>query len=605
MSTQDYLAEKLSANAHVYLDGGEVKFASLILDQAFGQHHTFRIDMDYESMKQNFMSNPLEEMQLIGKLVNIDLQQGNDSASAYEFSGIISNVSYEGNKGKHGYLVIEGHSTTILLERGKRLDVFCNMDLQKVFDEVTDGIINKSLSSVNKPVYNGQIPFLMQYNESDWEFLQRLSAISGETLFYTGMDLVFGQYKDWAATEVTYDKEIINFKFGAKLLANNFTRYQYLAGQDDTLTQDAPPRIENSDDYLNMAWLRSKDLTEKRPVRKPLTLHVEDKGSLDELVEREKTTTAAQTVYVTGTCKTCAPRIGRLLSILMPDNMPGANELGTYRIVKVRHVIDQNHRYESVFEGIPADLKFYPTPDVKIPVAESLLGLVVKNNDPQGQGRICVEFPFARDRVSDAWMRVMSPNAGSSNEVNKNRGMVFVPEVGDQVMVGFEYGDSNRPFVLGSMYHGNNGEGGGDNNSEKSIITRSGNSITFNDEIGFISIKDKQGSDSTIVLDGNKNISIDSATSITLSTGKSSIQLNENGTINISGAVITINGSTTSTIVSGAASLTATAKGDLADVRGLTTTVHGGDTTTISGQTKTTVTATGQTIIDGAIVKLN
>jgi uncharacterized protein involved in type VI secretion and phage assembly len=68
----------------------------------------------------------------------------------------------------------------------------------------------------------------------------------------------------------------------------------------------------------------------------------------------------------------------------------------------------------------------------------------------------------------------MTPDAGSSSEVPKNRGMVLIPEIGDHVMLGFRYNDPNRPFVLGSMYNGTTGAGGQEKNYLKSIFTRGG-----------------------------------------------------------------------------------------------------------------------------------
>lgn len=540
MATPSYVEKKLATNALVYVEGKKVEFESLVLNQSFSEHHTFSVKMNYDRMGQQFMANPLEQMNLIGKVVDIELQQGDDNANAYEFKGIISDVSNKGEDGKHGYLILEGHSTTVLLERGKRMDVFCEMTLQQVFRDVTDGIINKRLSCVNSPVYTGQVSFLMQYNESDWQFLQRLSAISGETLFYTGRDLVFGQYNDWSPMEVTYDKEITMFRAGSRLLANNFTGYQYLPGMDDMLTQEAPERIDNANDYVNTAALRSKELTEKRPVRTPLLLNVEDKGSLDELVKRNKVTTASQTVYIKGSAKTCAPRIGRLLTIRMPENMPGATNLGTYRIVKVCHVIQEDGSYECTFEGIPSALKFFPLPELKMPLIGPLLGQVVKNNDPQGQGRVCVEFPFATDRVSETWMRVMSPNAGSSKDVAKNRGMVFVPEEGDQVMVDFEQGDPNRPFVKGGMFHGKNTMGGQADNHIKSIITRSGHTLEFDDaddSLG-ITLKDKKGNLLHIDSKGN-NIEITALETMTLNAKNMVVNVDENMEVNVGKDVTT------------------------------------------------------------------
>jgi uncharacterized protein involved in type VI secretion and phage assembly len=179
------------------------------------------------------------------------------------------------------------------------------------------------------------------------------------------------------------------------------------------------------------------------------------------------------------------------LKIRLPEGLSDADELGTFRVVKVVHTIDQNHRYSATFEAVPAELKRLPAPTVKMPVAASVQAEVVKNADPQGLGRVQVEFPFARDMRSEIWLRVMTPDGGGLGKdygdgnpkgvVDKNRGFVFIPEVGDQVMVGFEFGDPNRPYVMGSLFHGKNAAGGGEKNFKKSITTRSGSTFTFED----------------------------------------------------------------------------------------------------------------------------
>jgi phage baseplate assembly protein gpV len=104
------------------------------------------------------------------------------------------------------------------------------------------------------------------------------------------------------------------------------------------------------------------------------------------------------------------------------------------------------------------------------------------------------------------WLRVMTPDAGTSGEVPKNRGMVFIPEIGDQVMLGFRYNDPNRPFVLGSMYNGTTGAGGQEKNHLKSIFTRGGSTITFNELDNSILIKDPSGN--TWFMDWKGNISV-------------------------------------------------------------------------------------------------
>ena len=65
---------------------------------------------------------------------------------------------------------------------------------------------------------------------------------------------------------------------------------------------------------------------------------------------------------------------------------------------------------------------------------------------------------------------------------SQNRGYVAIPEVGDQVMVSFVHNHPDRPFVMGGMFHGQVGLGGGSDNRVKSIQTRSGHRIIFTED---------------------------------------------------------------------------------------------------------------------------
>lgn len=513
---RDTFADIQPTRAIVYVANKKLNFVSLRLEQAFGEHHSFVIKADFDALGQAFMNNPIEQLRLIGQTVDMDVQQGADNAKAYMFRGIIQKVSVQGWEGKNGYLVISGSSPTILMEKGKRCDVFTNLTLKQVVDQLTEDIINQkeSLPVVNNPVYTGNVDFLMQYRESDWQFLRRLSSIAKENMYWTGRDLVFGMHDDFPTLEVTYDREITSYEFSFRLLPNNFTRYQYLPEKDEILTKDAPDRIKGANRYVNSAHDEGKIVTEKRPVKTPLDMNVFDVGSLNDMVEREKIGRATETVVIAGTSKTAHPRIGRLLKIKMPDTMKGSAELGTFRITKVVHEFTQNDRYECRFEGIPADLKHYPLLDVEIPVAVSEPGTVISNADPDGQGRVRVEFPFAEDRVSDTWFRVLSPNAGLTSDKKKNRGMVFIPEPNDQVMMCFERGDPNRPYVTGSTFHGKSGMGGGENNAIKSITLRCGTKIVFNDDEGSVHVEVPSGS--TYDMDGKGNVAVYAPNKLTL-----------------------------------------------------------------------------------------
>jgi phage baseplate assembly protein gpV len=81
--------------------------------------------------------------------------------------------------------------------------------------------------------------------------------------------------------------------------------------------------------------------------------------------------------------------------------------------------------------------------------AKSLvIGIVTNNNDPEKMGRVRVKFPALGGDMEGWWARVATLNAGS------DRGMFMLPQVNDEVVVGFEHDDPRRPFVLGSLYTG-------------------------------------------------------------------------------------------------------------------------------------------------------
>ena len=80
-------------------------------------------------------------------------------------------------------------------------------------------------------------------------------------------------------------------------------------------------------------------------------------------------------------------------------------------------------------------------------VAGVAIGIVTSVNDPEGRGRVRLNFPWL-DLNSSDWAPVAAPMAGSK------RGVFFMPEVDDEVLVAFEHGDFDHPFVVGFLWNG-------------------------------------------------------------------------------------------------------------------------------------------------------
>ena len=111
--------------------------------------------------------------------------------------------------------------------------------------------------------------------------------------------------------------------------------------------------------------------------------------------------------------------------------------------------------------------------------------LVTDIEDPDGAGRVRVALPWSPDgdgKRYEAWARLATPMAGS------NRGIWFVPDVNDEVLVAFQAGDARWPFVLGALWNGKDAppqsmDGAGDNDI-KMIRSRNGVKITLDDKDG-------------------------------------------------------------------------------------------------------------------------
>ncbi len=126
------------------------------------------------------------------------------------------------------------------------------------------------------------------------------------------------------------------------------------------------------------------------------------------------------------------------------------------------------------------------------------IGIVTNNKDEEGMGRVKVRFPYLSDKDESFWARVVSPMAGAE------RGIFFLPEVGDEVLVIFEQGSLEFPYILGALWNGKdippetNADG---KNNLRMIKSRSGHLILLDDTEGeeAISIVDKTGKNGVVI----------------------------------------------------------------------------------------------------------
>lgn len=162
--------------------------------------------------------------------------------------------------------------------------------------------------------------------------------------------------------------------------------------------------------------------------------------------------------------------------------------------------------------------------DAAARVSGVVVGVVTNNQDPEKMGRVKLRFPWLSDADESNWARVAAPMAGGG------RGVYFLPEVDDEVLVAFEQGDVRFPYVVGSLWNGKdvppaaNDDG---KNNVRVIKSRSGHVIRLTDQDGkeMIEVIDKSEKNS-IRIDTSKNtITITADMNIVLSATQGKIKL--------------------------------------------------------------------------------
>ena len=520
-------------HATVSIDGENRNYTRISLVQKFGQHHYFDIEVLCSPLvKENVWHHEREEMiALQGKTVVIRMKHefsGDESI----FKGIITSIGMDGDKGVSGTLHYRGYSTTILLESGRTMDSFTDATLGEIVSEVVEKYGN-GISIVNNPAFKSRIPYVQMQEESAYEFLRRLAWQYGEWFYYNGQVLYFGNPYKEKDENLVYDIDMDSMHFSSCVAPFHFSRHDYLSDSHMDMFGDDSEAVRGINTYLANAMKTSEGLYRSQTT---MYSHTATGHPLDieHFTAVEKGRKVSSLVWMTGNTKTCRVRIGEPVVVQIPPNMCKRRDMGRYRIVEITHRIEVSGGYANSFKGIPASMEYIPTEDMRMPVAHAMLAEVTDNADPENLGRVQVQFAWQKSRNKTTnWIRVRSLDAGSSETVSKNRGFVFVPEIGDQVMVDFELGDPCRPYVSGSMFHKNNGEGGNADNHIKTIVTRSGHTLEFND--------DKNGDWGITLKDANKNIihinskeqTIEITAPKTISLNAENIRLNAKEDINI------------------------------------------------------------------------
>ncbi len=464
-------------------------FQSLNLHQEIDASHlltlTFRMDT-LEDLEEELATNSKE---FLGETISLQTIPANGFEDRYgelTFKGIITEIKIiKGHEVSDGdKVVIVAKSPDFLTNDGPHFASYNDVSLSEIIDSSFEGYDTSKLEVDIRPQNNPSLHYSVQHNESAFTYVSRLAAQYGEWFYYDGAKLVFGM-PGTEDLELTYGFDLVEYQIRLIPQSNNYKIFanDYLTDEvQEKSTSETNAGLRGFGGFVSE---KSNAIYRKETkIWHNLYSNTEVQQRLDTAVELQKKAIDVKQVKVQGVCDNPGVKIGSVVVI----------EGNRYRIIEVTHSNNEIGDYTNKFEGITADINAYPYTNINaFPKSETQVATVKENADPDGLGRIRVQFPWQVEYSElTPWVRIVTPHGGA------NKGFHFIPEIDEEVLVGFEGGNAEHPYILGVLYTGNAKPEAfkTDTNDVKIIRTRSGHTIELNDKDGEekINIYDNEGS---------------------------------------------------------------------------------------------------------------
>jgi len=484
----------LQSDIQIYIAGNPIHaFQEFTLHQYLGTHHKFELVCRMDVLEKITGGGFAQETKnFLGESFSVQVISVGAFSGYKEllFKGVVTSVnSLKAFNHKGGdMVVIGGHSGTIIADDGPHYSSHNDVSLQEIIQSTFAGYDQSKMETIIAPKNNTPLHYSVQNNESSWQYAARLAAQYSEWFYYDGKKLIFGKPEDGDATTLTYGHDLQEFSMELNPQPNNFNYFtnDYLVNDQH---QKKTSEIANASGFNGFTSEKAtKMYTKETNVFINGYNDPQSKSRLDKQVEQQKKAADQRQVILKGGSDNPGVAIGKVIKII------GEKEhFGSYRITQVTHTANENGRYQNSFEAVSAEMDVYPNTNFHaIPKSETQTAVVMENADPEGMGRIRVQFPWQKKfGGSTPWLRLVTPHSGG------DKGFHFIPENGEEVLIGFEGGNAERPYVMGSLYHSNHKPESWktEQNDVKAIRTRSGHTIELNDSNGAesITISDKGG----------------------------------------------------------------------------------------------------------------
>jgi len=413
------------------------------------------------------------------------------------------------------------------------------------FRNVSDmDIVKKIAAEVGLKAQTGSAThvhdYVFQNNQSNLAFLQERAALIGYVLYVDGQTLHCVPPKGQEeAIELQWGVNLVEFL--PRLSSLRQPTKTTVRGWDPEKKAAVVGQVGRGEGTPETGETRKADSVTQEAFRQSaphaVTHHVVREQGLAEMYAQASVNRQHERlIEATGVCGG-HPRItaGTPLKI----KKVGKRFEGTYYVTSATHTYRSDRGYLTEFSvsgqeptGIAHMLGVRPQPNLQRGMA---VAIVTNNDDPKGQGRVKLKYPWLTEQDESDWARVVALGAGP------DRGIQYLPEVNDEVLVAFEQGDIHHPYVIGGLWNGMDAPP----KSSKDVVKggRVQQRVIRSRKNHWIVLDDSDGSPHILIKDsGGNTIKIDSKSNTLTIEMQGDVKVKATRSVDISGNGVKIDG---------------------------------------------------------------
>ncbi len=401
-----------------------------------------------------------DDLLRVGTKVKIGFQSSTTAAPEfaeihqdYVMEGEITALESHFTSDSQASVIVRGYDISHRLHRGRYNRSFQNCTDSDVVREIAGqmGIPIGQLDS------SGEVhDYLFQENQTNMEFLRQRATRIGFELFVQNGQLYFRKPNNNGTIKLKWLQDIHSFRVrvttaeqvsGVEVRAWDYSQKQVIVA-----SQQSGQVLTETEHGSGVKVAQMAGFNQHSPKLLVVDQPVFPAKQADQLAQALSDGLAGEFVQADARGEG-DPRIrpGRVVELQAMGKYSGR-----YYITETRHLYHQRRFItELSVRGLQGRdiLAFLNPPNHLKPGQTFLVGIVTNNKDPQGWGRVKVKFPTLTPQEDGSahesnWARVVAVGAGAA------RGFDCLPEVNDEVLVGFEHGDIHRPYVLGNVWNG-------------------------------------------------------------------------------------------------------------------------------------------------------